>query len=53
MMDLTPFDHLELPGGFIILHVEVSDDPLIDVIGREALARTSIIGKERGQGATG
>ncbi|WP_461783218.1 hypothetical protein [Prosthecobacter sp.] len=44
-MDLTPFDHLELLGGFLILHVEISDEPLIDSIGREALACTSIIGR--------
>jgi hypothetical protein len=45
-MDVTPFDHLKLLGGFIILHVEVSHEPLIDAIGREALARTSILGRE-------
>lgn len=45
-MDLTQFDHLELLGGFLILHVEISGEPLIDAIGREALARTSIIGRE-------
>ena len=45
-MNLTPFDHLELLGGFLILHVEVSDEPLIDAIGGEALARTTIIGRE-------
>ena len=45
-MDLTQFDQLELLGGFLILHVEISDEPLIDAIGREALARTSIIGRE-------
>jgi hypothetical protein len=45
-MDLTPFAQLELLGGFIILSVEVSDEPMIDAIGREALARTSIIGRE-------
>ena len=45
-MDLTPFAQLELLGGFIILRVEVSDEPMIDAIGREALARTSIIGRE-------
>ncbi len=28
-MDLTPFDHLELLGGFLILHVEVCDEPLM------------------------
>lgn len=45
-MELTPFAHLELLGGFIILSVEVSEEPLVDAIGREALARTSIIGHE-------
>jgi len=45
-MELTLFDHLELLGGFLILHVVVSEEPLIDAIGREALARTSIIGRE-------
>jgi len=44
MLDPNQFDHLELLGVFIIVHLGFDDEPLIDVIGREAIARTSIIG---------
>ena len=45
-MDLTQFDHLELLGGFLVLSVKASEEPMVDAIGREALASTSIIGSE-------
>lgn len=45
-MDLTQFDYLELLGGFLVLSVKASEEPMIDAIGREALASTSIIGRE-------
>ncbi|MBN8421871.1 MAG: hypothetical protein J0L73_23340 [Verrucomicrobia bacterium] len=45
-MDLNQFDHLELLGGFLVLSVKASEEPMIDAIGREALARTSIVGRE-------
>ena len=46
MLDSTQFDHLELLGGFIIVRIDFDDEPLIDAIGREAIARTAIIGHE-------
>lgn len=45
-MDLIQFDHLELLGGFLVLSVKASEEPMIDAIGREALARTFIVGRE-------
>lgn len=45
-MHLALFDHLELLGGFIILSVKTSEEPMVDAIGREALASTFIIGRE-------
>lgn len=32
-------------GGFTISRLEVTDDSLVDAIGREALAKTSTIGR--------
>jgi hypothetical protein len=46
MLDSTQFDHFELLGGFIIIRIDFDDEPLIDAIGREAIARTAIIGHE-------
>jgi hypothetical protein len=37
---------LQLRGGFRIADVEVTDEPLIDAIGREAVAQTTITGRE-------
>jgi hypothetical protein len=33
-------------GGFTVRQIDVADTPLIDALGREAVARTQIIGKE-------
>jgi hypothetical protein len=45
MIPLTDFTNLELVGGFRITHLEIDDEPLTDVLGRDAVARTAIIGK--------
>jgi hypothetical protein len=45
MRPLTDFTNLELVGGFRITHLEIDDEPLTDAMGRDALARTAIIGK--------
>jgi hypothetical protein len=45
-MDLTPFQGLRLYGGFVIVHVEFVQAPLVDAWGRAALAKTQIVGRE-------
>jgi hypothetical protein len=45
MIPLTDFTNLELVGGFRITHLEIDDEPLTDALGRDAVARTAIIGK--------
>ena len=46
MIDLSAFQNLRLRGGFTIAHFEITHEPLVDAIGREAIARTTIIGHE-------
>ena len=45
MIPLTEFTNLELVGGFRITHIEIDDEPLTDALGRDAIARTAVIGK--------
>ena len=45
-LNLREFRALILPGGFILSEVELAPGPLIDPIGRPALARTTIQGRE-------
>jgi C-terminal processing protease CtpA/Prc len=40
------FASVLLCGGFILVEVEISSEPLADAIGREAIARTRIQGSE-------
>ena len=40
------FANASLRGGFILAPVEVTGEPLVDALGREAFARTWIIGRE-------
>jgi hypothetical protein len=44
MIDLSAFQNLELRGGFRIVRLEIANEPLVDAIGREAVARTRING---------
>jgi len=46
VIDLASFKKAQLRGGFIIEEVTIADEPLIDAIGREAIARTTIIARE-------
>jgi hypothetical protein len=46
MIDLSVFQNLRLPGGFTIVSLETSNEAITDAIGREAVARTRIIGRE-------
>jgi hypothetical protein len=40
------FQGLRLRGGFIIVRIEFVVEPLVDAIGRSALAKTQIVGHE-------
>lgn len=42
-MNLADFQNLPLHGGFLILRVTVTDEPMVDAMGRLALAKTSIV----------
>ena len=46
MIDLGAFQNLQVRGGFTIVRLEITDDLLVDPIGRDAIARTRIIGRE-------
>ena len=43
-MDLESFKSLRLPGGFILLSIELEDAPMVDAIGRPALAKAVVEG---------
>jgi hypothetical protein len=46
VIDLRQFKNLRLHGGFIIKDIELTDAPIVDAIGREAIAQTSAIASE-------
>jgi hypothetical protein len=46
VIDLRQFKNLRLHGGFIIKDVELTNAPIVDAIGREAIAQTSAIARE-------
>ena len=43
VIDINQFKSLRLQGGFIITDIELTDDPIVDAIGREAIAQTQTI----------
>lgn len=43
-MTLDVFDYQPLRGGFLLVKIAVTSEPMFDAIGRVALARTSIVG---------
>jgi len=43
VIDINQFKNLRLHGGFIITDIELTEDPIVDAIGREAIAQTSAI----------
>jgi hypothetical protein len=45
VIDLGQFKNLQLHGGFVIRETKLTDAPIIDAIGREAVAQTSTIAK--------
>lgn len=43
MIDPSTFENVLLRGGFMLVRVEFTADPLLDALGREAIARTRIV----------
>jgi len=43
-MDLSEFQNLQLRGGFLLLRISWINCPIIDAMGRSAVARTTIVG---------
>jgi hypothetical protein len=46
VIELKQFKNLRLHGGFVIKDIQLTDDPIVDAIGREAIAQTSAIVRE-------
>jgi hypothetical protein len=46
VIDIRQFKNLWLHGGFIIKDIGLTDEPIMDAIGREAVAQTSGIARE-------
>ena len=46
VIDISQFINLRLHGGFIIRSIELTGEPILDAVGREALAQTSAIARE-------
>ncbi|HEY1719393.1 MAG TPA: hypothetical protein VGH42_14030 [Verrucomicrobiae bacterium] len=46
VIEIGQFKNLRLHGGFIIKDIELTDEPIVDAIGREAIAQTSGIARE-------
>jgi hypothetical protein len=46
VVDLKQFKNFQLHGGFVIKDIELTDDRIVDAIGREAIAQTSAIVRE-------
>ena len=44
MIDAAIFKNTRLRGGLVIASVEFTDDPMLDALGREAIAKTGIVG---------
>jgi hypothetical protein len=43
-MNMERFKNARLSGGFVIAAIEFTDIPFVDAIGREAIAKTGIVG---------
>ena len=46
MIDLASLQHRQLKSGFEMVDVDLADEPLADALGRQAIARTRIIGRQ-------
>ena len=46
MIDFRSFENIPFRGDFIIVRIEAAADALLDALGREAIARTRIVGRK-------
>jgi hypothetical protein len=46
VIDIRQFKNLRLHGGFIIKDIALTDDPIVDALGREAIGQTRAIARE-------
>jgi hypothetical protein len=46
MIDISSFKNLRLPGGFVLVEIGFTPEPLVDALGRDAIAQTRIVGRE-------
>lgn len=46
VIDIRQFKNLRLHGGFIIKDIALTDDPIVDALGREAIGQTRTIARE-------
>jgi len=46
MSNPKDYANVPLPDGFTLAEVEIAEEPLVDALGREAIARTWIQGRE-------
>lgn len=46
MAEANLFQGLRLRGGFVIVRLDFVVEPLVDAVGRTAIAQTHIIGRE-------
>lgn len=46
MIDTASFRNVRLRGGFSIAEIALTREPLVDALGREAVAQTKIVGME-------
>ena len=46
VIDLRQFKNLQLHGRFMIKDIELTAAPIVDAIGREAIAQTSAMARE-------
>jgi hypothetical protein len=46
VIEIEQFKNLRLQGGFVIKDIELTEDPIADAIGREAVGQTRIVAHE-------
>jgi len=45
MIDPASFKNVRLRGGFVITEIQITQAPMVDALEREAVAQTSIVGR--------
>ena len=44
VINTATFKNIRLRGGFVVVSVEIVSEPMVDALGREAIAKTGIVG---------